>query len=637
MKEQKKPSAFSVLMGYAGGHKVLTYLSLLLSAVTGLLALMPFVYLWQIIREVTLVAPDFSAATNITHNGWMAVIFSLIYMLVYFGALMCSHVSAFRVAGNMKKDLLHHIAKLPIGFADEMGTGRVRRIVTEATSSTETLLAHNLPDMAQAIVTPLAMVVMLFIYDWRFGLACLVPIIIAFCMMFQMAGPAMAEDMRQYQNALENMSNEAVEYVRGIPVVKTFGQTVFSFHRFKKSIDDYGNFCLQYTFRCRKSMILFTMFINSAFAFLIGLTLFLTRGGAATQDILVNFLFYVIFTPIITTTMQRVMYMSENSMKIEDAIARVNSIKNIEPLAEAKEKKMPSLDLSAHSDAAEPQRLPGAFVEIKDVTYRYSEDANPAVKNLSLSADKDQIVALVGPSGSGKTTAAGLISRFFDAQEGSVRIGGVDVKEIGKDELMNIVSYVFQDSRLLKRSIADNLRIAKPDATDAELGEALHAAQCDDIIDRLPQGINTVLGSEGTYLSGGEQQRIAIARAILKKAPIVILDEATAFADPENEVLVQKAFTELTKHSTVIMIAHRLSTIRNANKIYVLDHGEVVETGKHDELVEKGGLYSAMWKEYQSAISWKVGGADFAEGEHPMSATKCRRAERGGDTKEEAV
>lgn len=593
MKEQKKPSAFSVLMGYAGGYKILTYLSLILSAACGLMALMPFVYLWKIIQEVVEVYPNISQAVTVTHNGWMAVIYSLLYMLVYFGALMCSHLSAFRVAGNMKKDLLHHIAKLPIGFADEMGSGKVRRIVTEATSSTETLLAHNLPDMAQAIVTPVAMVVMLFIYDWRFGLACLIPIIIAFAMMFRMMGPQMAEDMRQYQNALENMSNEAVEYVRGIPVVKTFGQTVFSFHRFKKSIDDYGEFCLKYTFECRSSMILFTMFINSAFAFLIGLTLFLTRGGVATQDILVNFLFYVIFTPIITTTMQRVMFMSENSLKIDDAITRVNSILDIQPLEEAKEKKMPS----------------GAFVEVKDATYRYSEDANPAVTNLSISADKDQIVALVGPSGSGKTTVAGLISRFFDAQEGIVAIGGVDVKDIGKDELMNTVSYVFQDSRLLKCSIADNLRIAKPNATDAELTEALHAAQCDDIIDRLPQGINTVLGSEGTYLSGGEQQRIAIARTILKKAPVVILDEATAFADPENEVLVQKAFSELTKHSTVIMIAHRLSTVRNADKIYVLDHGEVVEAGKHDELVEKGGLYSAMWKEYQSAISWKVGEA----------------------------
>lgn len=591
--KEKKPSAFSVLMGYAGGHKALTYLSLVLSAVTGVLALMPFVYLWKIIKEVIEVSPDFSKATGIVHNGWMAVIFALISMLLYFAALMCAHVSAFRVAGNMKKALLRHIARLPIGFADEMGSGKVRRIVTEATASTETMLAHNLPDMAQAIVTPISMVILLFIYDWRFGLACLVPVIVAFAMMFRMAGPSMQEDMKQYQNALENMSNEAVEYVRGIPVVKTFGQTVFSFHRFKKSIDDYGDFCLKYTFECRSSMILFTMFINSAFAFLIGLTLFLTAGGNATQDILVNFLFYVIFTPVIVTTMNRVMFMSENGMKINDAVARINSILEIKPLSEAKNPKDPS----------------GAAVEISGVTYRYSEDAKPAVNNLTISADKDQIVALVGPSGSGKTTVAGLVSRFFDAQEGSVRIGGVDVKDIGKAELMNTVSYVFQDSKLLKRSIADNLRIAKPDATDEEISAALKAAQCEDIIKRLPQGINTVLGSEGTYLSGGEQQRIAIARAMLKKAPVVILDEATAFADPENEVLVQKAFTELTKHSTVIMIAHRLSTIRNADKIYVLDHGEVSEAGKHEELIAKGGLYSSMWKEYQSAISWKVGEA----------------------------
>lgn len=594
MKKEKKPSAFSVLMGYAGNYKGLTYLSLVLSAVTGLLALMPFVYLWRIIKEVIEVRPNFSEAVNITHNGWMAVIFALISMLLYFAALMCSHVSAFRVAGNMKKDLLRHIANLPIGFADEMGSGKVRRTVTEATSSTETLLAHNLPDMVQAIVTPLAMVVMLFVYDWRFGLACLASIIVAFAMMFRMAGPAMAEDMKNYQNALEKMSNEAVEYIRGVPVVKTFGQTVFSFHRFKESIDDYGKFCLEYTYRCRSAMILFTMFINSAFAFLIGLMLFLTRGGGeVSQDILVNFLFYVIFTPVIVTTMNRVMFMSENSMKINDAITRINSILDIKPLLEPEDKKQPK----------------GEAVEISNVTFRYSDDAKPAVKNLTLSADKDEIVALVGASGSGKTTVAGLVSRFYDAQEGSVKIGGVDVKDIGKDELMNTVSYVFQDSKLLKRSIADNLKIAKPDATDDELKAALKAAQCDDIIERLPKGMDTVLGSEGTYLSGGEKQRIAIARAILKKAPVVILDEATAFADPENEVLVQKAFMELTKSSTVIMIAHRLSTVRNADKIYVLDHGEVAEEGKHEKLIAKGGLYSLMWKEYQSAISWKVGEA----------------------------
>lgn len=593
MNGQKRQAAFFVLMNYAGKLRILTYLSLILAAITGILALMPFVYIWKIIKEAIEVMPDFSQAVNIAHNGWMAVGYSLLFMLAYFLSLMCSHLAAFRVAGNMKKGLLHHIAKLPVGFADDMGSGKVRRIVMESTAVTETFLAHNLPDVVQAVITPFAMVVILFLFDWRFGLACLLPLVCAFAFMMQMAGPSMAEDMKRYQSALENMSNEAVEYVRGIPVVKTFGQTVFSFHRFKKSIDEYGKFCLHYTVECRKTMLMFELLVNSAFAFLICLTLFLTRGGAATQGILVNFLFYVIFTPIITTTMMRVMYVAENGMKIKDAIMRVNSILEIEPLSEPKDKKIPA----------------GVRVEMKDVTYCYGKEAKPAVSHLSLVADRDQIVALVGPSGSGKTTAAELIARFFDVQEGSVTIGGVDVRDMGKEERMNRISYVFQDSKLLKRSIADNLRIAKPDATEKEIREALHAAQCDEIIEHLPNGIDTVLGAEGTYLSGGEQQRIAIARAILKKAPLVILDEATAFADPENEALVQKAFAELTKHCTVIMIAHRLSTIRNADKIYVFDHGTVVEEGKHEDLLGRGGLYSTMWKEYQNAIRWKVGEA----------------------------
>ncbi len=591
MEEKKKPSAFSVLMKYAGGHKALTYLSFVLSAAAAVVGLLPFVYLWRIIKEVIEVNPNFNEAVNITHNGRMAVLSALVSMLVYFAALMCSHVSAFRVAGNMKKELIKHIAMLPVGFADEMGSGKVRRVVLDATSSTETLLAHNLPDMVQAVVTPICMVVMLFVYDWRFGFACLVPVIIAFAMMMRMAGPGMQEDMRNYQNALENMSNEAVEYIRGVPVVKTFGQTVFSFHRFKKSIDEYSDFCIHYTKSCRTPMVLFTLFVNTAFAFLIGLTLFLTKSGNYTQDILINFLFYVIFTPIIVTTMNRVMFMSENTMQINDAITRINSILDIKPLAESEKTESPN----------------GTSVELKNVTYHYSEDAKAAVDNISIKADKDQIIALVGPSGSGKTTVAGLISRFFDAEEGTVKIGGADVRNINKNTLMNTVSYVFQDSKLLKRSIADNLRIAKPNATDKEIAEALKAAQCSNIIARLPQGINTVLGSEGTYLSGGEQQRIAIARAILKKAPVVILDEATAFADPENEALVQKAFTELTKQSTVIMIAHRLSTIRNADKIYVLDNGKVVEEGNHEKLIKRSGLYKSMWDEYQKAVSWKVG------------------------------
>ena len=592
-KESKSPSAFGRLMEYAGRFRILTYLSLILSALSSVMALMPFVFIWRIIREVLETQADFSQATGIVHNGWMAVLFAVLAWIVYVGALVCSHGSAFRTAANMKKTLMRHIARLPIGFADEMGSGKVRRTVTEVTASTETLLAHNLPDMAGAMIMPVCMVVMLFLYDWRYGIACLIPVALSFAAMMRMAGPAMQEDMRLYQNSLERMSNEAVEYVRGIPVVKTFGQTVFSFHRFKASIDDYCEFCMHYTRLMRKSMLGYIVLINSAFVFILGLTLFLIRGENYGMDILLNFLFYVIFTPAIATTMSKVMFMSENNMKAQDAVARMDSILSLQPLPEA--------DHSQEPD--------GTSVELKNVTYRYAPDAPAAVSHLSLKAEQNEIVAIVGPSGSGKTTVAGLISRFFDPQEGRVLIGGKDVRQISKESLMRHVAYVFQDSRLLKRSIADNLRIAKPDATESEMMDALKKAQCMDIIDRLPEGINTVLGSRGTYLSGGEQQRIAIARTMLKNADVVILDEASAFADPECEAQVQLAFREMAKGRTVIMIAHRLSTIRNADRIYVLKDGQLEEQGKHVELMEKNGLYAAMWTEYQKSVNWKVGEA----------------------------
>ena len=577
-KQDKSPSAFGRLMEYAGRFKSLTYLSLILSALSSVLALLPFVCIWRIIREVLEVQPDFSGATGIVHNGWMAVPFAVLAWLVYVSALVCSHGSAFRTAANMKKTLMRHIARLPIGFADEMGSGKVRRTVTEVTGSTETLLAHNLPDMAGAIAMPVCMVAMLFLYDWRYGVACLIPVVLSFAVMMRMAGPAMQEDMRQYQNALERMSNEAVEYVRGIPVVKTFGQTVFSFHRFKASIDDYRDFCMHYTRMMRPSMVGYTVLIHSAFVFILGLTLLLIRGNNYRMDILLNFLFYVIFTPAIATAMTKVMFMSENNMKVKDAMDRMDTILGIRPLPEPKH-------------GQEPR---GAALELKDVTYRYMPDAPAAVSHLSLKADRNEIVAIVGPSGSGKTTVAGLISRFFDPQEGQVLIGGADAREIPKETLMRRVAYVFQDSRLLKRSIADNLRIAKPDATEDEMMEALQKAQCMDIIGRLPEGINTVLGSKGTYLSGGEQQRIAIARAMLKNADVVILDEASAFADPECEAQVQLAFQEMARRRTVLMIAHRLSTIRNADRIIVVGPEGIVEQGSHGELLSKQGDYARL-------------------------------------------
>lgn len=583
----------SELMQFAGKHKYLTYSSWILSVISAALALVPLVYIFFIIKEVIEVAPDFSQAENIVFNGWMAVVFALASIVIYIAGLMCSHLSAFRIANNMRKKMLTHVAQLPLGFIGEQGSGKIRRIINDSGKATETYLAHQLPDMAGAIATPIGMIVMLFLFDWRFGLISLVPVVLGFVCMFKMVGPKMATDMKLYNDALADMNNQAVEYVRGIPVVKTFGQTVHSFKRFQGSIDNYYNYCISYTKRCRQPMLWFTMFINSAFAFIIALALILAGGQAITQEILLNFIFYVIFTPIITTALTKVMYMSENGMAVADALNRVHSILDLKPLPEAENGQSPE-DNSVAFD---------------NVSFRYSNAQTDALTGVTFKVNAGETVAFVGPSGGGKTTVAGLISRFWDVREGAVKIGGVDVRDIKREELMNTVSYVFQDSRLLKTSILENVRLGNPRASEPEVLNALHKAQCDDIIAKLPDGIHTVIGTKGVYLSGGEQQRIAIARVMLKSAPIIILDEATAFADPENESLVQKAFEELGKDKTVIMIAHRLTTVKNADKIFVLKEGRIEDTGTHTELVENKGLYAKMWADYQTSISWKVGGA----------------------------
>lgn len=580
-------------MRYAGNHKYLTYSSLILSVVSAVLGLIPFVFIFFIIKEVIETAPNFSEAVNVAHNGIMAVLFAVLSILVNVGALMCSHLSAFRTAGNIRKTLMSHIAKLPLGFIGEMGSGKIRRIVNDSSSATETYLAHQLPDMAAAVATPIGLAVMLFLFDWRFGLACLVPVILGFAAMFKMAGPKMADDMKNYQNALGNMNNEAVEYVRGIPVVKTFGQTVHSFARFKDSIDRYYKFCIAYCKKCRMPMLIYTVFINSAFAFLTALALILADGEPVGQSVLLSFIFYVIFTPVIATSMTKIMFMSENGMIVGDALERVHSILDMKPLP----------------DPYNPEHPQDNSVEFKNVSFKYNGAENNALNNISFMINPGETVALVGPSGGGKTTAAGLVSRFWDVSDGVIKVGGVNVKNIRKSELTETVSYVFQDSRLLKTSILENVRLSKPNAMRDEVKDALHKAQCDDIIAKLPNGIDTVIGAKGVYLSGGEQQRIAIARVMLKNSPIIILDEATAFADPENEYLVQKAFGELSKNKTVIMIAHRLTTVRNADKIYVLKDGEITESGTHDTLNASGGLYAKMWQDYQTSIGWKVGGA----------------------------
>ena len=585
----KKRSNLQRLLSYAGNRKPLTYISWVLSAASALISLLPFWYIWKILDEVISVAPDFDKAKNITHYGWLAVFFAVLTIFVYICGLMCSHLSAFRIATNIRIALTKHITTLPLGKIEEFGSGKLRRTISETSGAAEGYLAHQLPDKAKAIASIIGLLAMDFIFDWRLGLLSLVPVLIGFIiMMSSMAGPSLQKSMTEYQNALAEMSNEAVEYVRGIPVVKTFGQSVFSFKKFKSTIDNYEKWTTDYTLNMRIPMTLYTLAINSIFAFLI-IGAFWFSHGNITGDFLLDMLFYIIITPVITVVLTKIMYMNENEMMVKDAIDRIDSVLNMESL----------------TDPAKPSHPADNSVELHGVTFSYDGTKN-ALSDISLKISTGQTAAFVGPSGGGKSTLASIVARFFDPQQGKVLVGGVDVKDIGKEELMNTVSFVFQNSKLIKASILDNVRLGKPNATEAEVMQALKAAQCMDIIEKFPNGVNTMIGSEGVYLSGGEVQRIAIARAVLKNSPIIILDEATAFADPDNEAKVQAAFNELARGKTVIMIAHRLSTVVNADRIFVLREGKLAENGTFDELLKNGGTFANMWHEYRRSIEWKV-------------------------------
>ena len=584
----KKQSNLSRLLTIAGSYRYLTYASWILSAISALIALVPYYFIWQVMREVLEVAPDFSRAQNLTYNGWMAVMFAVIAVLVYIAGLMCSHLGAFRIATNLRLQSMNHIVKLPLGFAEHFGSGKLRKIVNESSAATETYLAHQLPDRANALATPCGLLVLLFVFDWRLGLLSLAPVLLGFLIMMAMTGKEMQQKMKEYQNALDDMSNEAVEYVRGIPVVKTFGQTIFSFKKFKDSIDRYKVWVIAYTKQLRTPMMFYTAAINGVFVFLIAGALLFTQDQVTTEFLL-NLVFYIIITPIISVTLTRIMFQSENAMIVDDALQRIDSVLNLEPLKET----------------AHPKHPKDGSVELEQVHFSYDGEKD-VLNGISISIPAGQTVAFVGPSGGGKTTLANLISRFFDPQSGTVRVGGVDVRDIPKEELMNTVSFVFQNSRLIKASIFENVRLGKPEATREEVMAALKNAQCDDILEKLPDGMDTVIGTKGVYLSGGEQQRIAIARVMLKNTPIIILDEATAFADPDNETRVQAAFSKLSQGKTVIMIAHRLSTVAGADQIYVVKDGQIAESGSSRELMERGGLFARMWKNYQTSVQWKV-------------------------------
>ena len=586
MKTESSTKVMKRIADYAGGHRHLITAGRIIAAISAFAAMVPFYDLWRIIR----IAVKGEELGEIKWIALQAVGITIGALLLYIAALFCTHIAAFRVQANMRSRLMRRILTLPLGVFDEDGTGKIRRIVNESTAATETYIAHNLPDKAVAAATPVGLIILLAIFDWRIGLICVIPAIIGFLFMMSMMGKDMQEKMAEYQNALDTMSSEATEYVRGVPVVKVFGQSVHSFKRFKSAIDGFGKWATQYTLMLRMPMTAFMTCINAVFAFIVLAAFIFTRGGV-TSDMILNVMYYIIVTPLLTVTLTKIAYSGEQEMVVIDALKRMDSILDIEPLKSPEKTEHPQ-DNS---------------VELRNVAYRYKDSAEDAVHDLNIRIASGEHIALVGPSGGGKTTTAELIARFFDVTGGSILIGGADIRNIPQDELMDQVSFVFQDSKLLKASVLENVRLARPEASEQEVMKALETAQCSDIIEKLPEGIHTVIGTKGTFLSGGEHQRIAIARAVLKNSPIIILDEATAFADPDNETKVQAAFGELAKGKTVIMIAHRLSTVVNTDCIYVLKNGTVCESGTHDELMKLNGQYKTMFEEYNRSVNWKVG------------------------------
>ena len=587
--KEKKESTLSKLMHFAGNHKYYVYASCILAAMSAFIALVPFYDMWRILKEVLEVRPNFNEAIHIKSYGWHAVLFALLAMVFYIAALMCSHKAAFRVRTNMSTKMMEHIMKLPLGYVESQGSGKIRKIVMESSAATETFLAHNVPDKVVSKATPVGLLIMMAIFDWRLGLMSLIPAIIAFVLMFTaMMGPKMAEDMKQYQNALETMSSEAVEYVRGVPVVKTFGQTIFSFKRFKEAIDEYEKWTLDYTKSMMKPMVCFTTFANGIFAALI-IAACLFVGNQITDQFILNLFFYILITSILTTTLMKVAYAGESQMLVEDALNRMDSIMKVQPLPESKQTQIPN----------------DASIDIENISFTYQGASTKAIDNLNMHIKSGEHVALVGPSGGGKTTISRLAARFYDINQGKITVGGMDVSKVEPEKLLELYSIILQDVTLFNNTVMENIRIGKKNATDEEVIATAKLAHCDEFVEKMPNQWNTMIGENGSELSGGQRQRIFIARAFLKDAPIILMDEATASLDVDNESLIQESISKLIENKTVLVIAHRMRTVDGVDKIVVLKEGVVAEQGKPQELKQQKGIYKHMVDMQMQSNAWK--------------------------------
>ena len=573
-----------------GKRKVLLPAAMLLSALSALAGMLPYILIWLIVREL-LEYGEITSSGNVVTYAWWAAGMAVASIVLYFAALMSSHLAAFRVESNLRKEAMRQIVRMPLGFFDINTSGRIRKIIDDNAGVTHSFLAHQLPDLAATFLVPLVAVILIFMFDWILGLACIVPVIIAMLVMGFMMNAEGRQFMKSYMTSLEEMNTEAVEYVRGIPVVKVFQQTIYSFKNFHRCIMNYNKMVFGYTRMWEKPMSLYTVIINGFVFFLAPLAILLIGYSGNYASVLLNFFLFVLITPVSSQSIMKSMYLNQALGQASEAIGRLENLVAYEHL----------------TVVAHPQPVKEFSIQFEKVSFSYPGANQKAVDDISFTITQGRTVALVGASGGGKTTIARLVPRFWEATEGKVLIGGINVREIAPEELMKHISFVFQNTKLFKTSLLENIKYGNPNATMEEVERAVDMAQCREIINKLPLGLNTKIGTEGTYLSGGEQQRIVLARAILKNAPIIVLDEATAFADPENEHLIQQALKELTKGKTVLMIAHRLSSITDADNILVIDKGKIAEQGTHAKLLEKQGIYYNMWNEYQQSVRWTIG------------------------------